>query len=107
MTAEEWQDRRAQCFGLMLNGKAGDYRTPEGEPADDDFLLIVINATTTSCRSRLPHGRRRRWLAPLPRHDRSGAWPTTLPCTAVGEVVRAARPLAGPVRLRAGMSEAA
>jgi glycogen operon protein len=28
----------------MLNGKAGDYRTPEGEPADDDVLLIVTNA---------------------------------------------------------------
>jgi isoamylase len=44
MTLAEWQDRRAQCFGLMLNGKAGDYRTPEGEPADDDVLLIVTNA---------------------------------------------------------------
>jgi glycogen operon protein len=44
MTLEEWQDRRARCFGLMLNGKAGDYRTPEGEPADDDVLLIVTNA---------------------------------------------------------------
>jgi glycogen operon protein len=44
MTLEEWQNRLARCFGLMLNGKAGDYRTPDGQPADDDVLLIVTNA---------------------------------------------------------------
>jgi isoamylase len=44
MTLEEWHDPIAQCFGLMLNGKAGDYRTPEGRSADDEVLLIVMNA---------------------------------------------------------------
>ena len=43
-TAAEWQDRLARCLGLMLNGKAGQYRTPEGAPADDEVLLIVLNA---------------------------------------------------------------
>jgi glycogen operon protein len=28
----------------MLNGKAGSYRMPRGQPADDDVLLIVMNA---------------------------------------------------------------
>ena len=44
MTLEAWHDPLARCFGLMLNGKAGDYRTPDGRPADDDVLLIVMNA---------------------------------------------------------------
>ena len=44
MKLEEWQNPLAQCFGLMLNGEAGDYRTPDGQPADDDVLLIVMNA---------------------------------------------------------------
>jgi isoamylase len=43
-TAAQWQDKLARCLGLMLNGKAGHYRTPEGETADDDVLLIVLNA---------------------------------------------------------------
>jgi glycogen operon protein len=43
-TAEQWQDKLARCLGLMLNGTAGDDRTPEGEAADDDVLLIVMNA---------------------------------------------------------------
>ncbi|MCE3249924.1 MAG: glgX1, partial [Geminicoccaceae bacterium] len=43
-TAAQWQDRLARCLGLMLNGKAGQYRTPEGAPADDEVLLIVLNA---------------------------------------------------------------
>ncbi|MGH6919446.1 MAG: glycogen debranching protein GlgX, partial [Geminicoccaceae bacterium] len=44
MMLEGWHDPLARCFGLMLNGKAGDYRTPDGRPADDDVLLIVMNA---------------------------------------------------------------
>jgi isoamylase len=43
-TAAQWQDKLARCLGLMLNGRAGHYRTPEGETADDDVLLIVLNA---------------------------------------------------------------
>jgi glycogen operon protein len=43
-TAEQWQDRQARCLGLMLNGRAGSYRTPDGRPADDDVLLIILNA---------------------------------------------------------------
>ena len=44
MTAEQWQDRQARCLGLLLNGRAGSYRTPDGRPADDDVLLIMLNA---------------------------------------------------------------
>jgi glycogen operon protein len=39
-----WDDPKAKCVGLMLNGKAGGYRGPDGRPADDDVLLIVMNA---------------------------------------------------------------
>jgi glycogen operon protein len=44
MTLDEWQDQRARSFGLMLNGKAGSYRMPRGQPADDDVLLIIMHA---------------------------------------------------------------
>jgi glycogen operon protein len=54
MTLEEWHDPLAQCFGLMLNGKAGDYRTPDGRSADDDVLLIVMNAHHDMVRFTLP-----------------------------------------------------
>jgi isoamylase len=43
-TAEQWQDRQARCLGLMLNGRAGSDRTPDGRPANDDVLLIILNA---------------------------------------------------------------
>ncbi len=43
-TAQQWQDKLARCIGVMLNGRAGHYRTPEGHTADDDVLLIVMNA---------------------------------------------------------------
>jgi glycogen operon protein len=43
-TAEQWQDRHARCLGLMLNGRAGSFRTPDGQPANDEALLIVLNA---------------------------------------------------------------
>ncbi|HLT02563.1 MAG TPA: hypothetical protein VK001_10300, partial [Geminicoccaceae bacterium] len=43
-TAEQWQNRHARCLGMMLNGRAGSYRTPDGQPADDDVLLIILNA---------------------------------------------------------------
>jgi glycogen operon protein len=39
-----WHDPRAKCVGLMLNGKAGGYRRSDGRPADDNVLLIVMNA---------------------------------------------------------------
>jgi glycogen operon protein len=38
----------------MLNGKAGDYRTPDGRSADDDVLLIVMNAYHDMVPFRLP-----------------------------------------------------
>lgn len=43
-TVEQWADTHARCIGLMLNGKAGHYRTPDGQLADDDVLLVVMNA---------------------------------------------------------------
>ncbi len=39
-----WGDPKARCIGLMLNGMAGGYRRPDGQPADDNVLLIVMNA---------------------------------------------------------------
>ena len=54
MTLEEWRDPLTQCLGLMLNGKAGSYRTPDGQPADDDVLLIVMNAYHDIVPFRLP-----------------------------------------------------
>jgi glycogen operon protein len=42
--AEQWQDRHARCLGLMLDGRAGSYRAPDGRPADDGVLLIILNA---------------------------------------------------------------
>jgi isoamylase len=44
MSDGEWHDPFARCFGLMLNGQAGHDRTVYGEPADDDVLLVVMNA---------------------------------------------------------------
>jgi len=44
MTAEQWHDPFARCFGEMLNGRAGDYRTAFGASADDEVLLIIMNA---------------------------------------------------------------
>ena len=43
-TAEQWQDRNARCLGMMLNGRAGSYRAPDGRPANDGVLLIILNA---------------------------------------------------------------
>jgi isoamylase len=43
-TAEQWQDRQARCLGLMLNGHAGSERTLDGLPANDEVLLIILNA---------------------------------------------------------------
>ena len=54
MTLEAWHDPLAQCFGLMLNGKAGSYRTPDGRPADDEVLLIVMNAHHDTVPFKLP-----------------------------------------------------
>jgi glycogen operon protein len=54
MTLEQWQDRGARCFGLMLNGMAGSYREPDGRPADDNVLLIVMNADHDTAPFTLP-----------------------------------------------------
>jgi isoamylase len=44
MTPEQWQNPHARCLGVMLNGRAGDYRTPHGKSADDGVLLMLLNA---------------------------------------------------------------
>ncbi|HSA80090.1 MAG TPA: glycogen debranching protein GlgX [Geminicoccaceae bacterium] len=43
-TESQWRDRAARCIGMLLNGKAGSYRSWDGRPEDDDVLLIVLNA---------------------------------------------------------------
>jgi isoamylase len=54
MTLEAWHDPLAQCFGLLLNGKAGSYRTPDGRPANDGVLLMVMNAYHSTLPFKLP-----------------------------------------------------
>jgi glycogen operon protein len=54
MTQEQWHDRLARVIGVMLNGQAGDYHTSEGLPADDDVLLILMNAYQDSVPFILP-----------------------------------------------------
>jgi len=44
MTPERWHDPHNRCIAVMLNGKAGDYRTPYGASAEDGVLLIAMNA---------------------------------------------------------------
>jgi isoamylase len=43
-TPEQWRDGHARCIGLLLNGEAGFYMAPDGSPAHDISLLIVLNA---------------------------------------------------------------
>ena len=57
MTAEQWQDHLARVLGVMLNGQAGDYHTSEGLPADDDVLLILMNAYQDAVPFTLPEVR--------------------------------------------------
>jgi isoamylase len=54
MTSERWHDRDARCIGIMLNGEAGDYRTPNGQRADDAVLLILINGHEAAMPFTLP-----------------------------------------------------
>jgi isoamylase len=42
--SQEWRDPYARCVGLMLNGRAGNHLTQNGNPAEDNLLLIVMNA---------------------------------------------------------------
>ncbi len=39
-----WQDGHSRSVGLLLNGKAGAYRSWDGRPMDDDVLLLLLNA---------------------------------------------------------------
>ncbi len=39
-----WRNGHSRCVGLLLNGKAGGYRSWDGRPLDDDLLLILLNA---------------------------------------------------------------
>lgn len=44
MTEQEWHDPNGRCLAMMLAGDAGDYWTQDGEPEQDDTLLVVFNA---------------------------------------------------------------
>ena len=44
MQHEHWADPHGRCIGMMLDGKAGVYRTLDGKPAEDGVLLVVMNA---------------------------------------------------------------
>ncbi|HEV7371301.1 glycogen debranching protein GlgX [Arenibaculum sp.] len=43
-TSEQWRDTHARCIGMLLNGEAGFYMSPDGSPASDSTLLVVFNA---------------------------------------------------------------
>ena len=43
-TEAQWRDTHARCFGMLLNGQAGTYRSWDGRPADDQVLLLLLNA---------------------------------------------------------------
>ncbi|MGH6943662.1 MAG: glycogen debranching protein GlgX, partial [Geminicoccaceae bacterium] len=43
-TSEQWRNPHDRCIGLMLNGQAGLHPMPDGQPALDDILLILMNA---------------------------------------------------------------
>ncbi|HSA82327.1 MAG TPA: glycogen debranching enzyme GlgX, partial [Geminicoccaceae bacterium] len=43
-TEAQWRDQAARCIGMLLNGKAGSYRSWDDRPEDDDVLLLVLNA---------------------------------------------------------------
>ena len=73
-TAEQWQDRQARCLGLMLNGRAGERsHARRAQPADDDVLLIVLNAYHDVVPFTLPSIAGGSRLAPPARHDRPRA----------------------------------
>jgi isoamylase len=54
MTSEQWHHPHARCIGIMLNGGAGDYRTPNGQPANDSVLLVLINSSPDAVAFTLP-----------------------------------------------------
>ena len=43
-TEAQWRDAHARCIGMLLNGRAGAYRSWDGRPEDDDVLLLLLNA---------------------------------------------------------------
>ncbi|MEM7023232.1 MAG: glycogen debranching enzyme GlgX, partial [Pseudomonadota bacterium] len=53
-TDEKWQMAHARSIGVMLNGRAGHYVTADGAPADDDILLMLLNAYDDVVRFVLP-----------------------------------------------------
>ncbi|WP_119679257.1 glycogen debranching protein GlgX [Indioceanicola profundi] len=43
-TPEQWRNTHARCLGLLLNGRAGTHLRPDGGPAADGVLMLVLNA---------------------------------------------------------------
>ncbi|WP_207477808.1 glycogen debranching protein GlgX [Arenibaculum pallidiluteum] len=43
-TSDQWRDPEARTLGVLLNGEAGFYMAPDGAPAHDSTLLLVLNA---------------------------------------------------------------
>jgi len=54
MTAARWQDRRARCIGIRLNGRARAERHPDADPSADAMLFILMNAHHDIVPFRLP-----------------------------------------------------
>ncbi len=44
MTDDDWKNSETRCLGLRLAGNAIDERDEEGEPVEDDTLLVLLNA---------------------------------------------------------------
>jgi isoamylase len=53
-TTQEWRDPHGRCIGLMLNGHAGRLLAQDGRSAEDNVLLIVMNAYHDVVRFVLP-----------------------------------------------------
>ena len=54
MTDYHWQEPKARCMGMLLDGDAGEYFTPDGYPEIDDTLLIIFNTGHTSIPVQMP-----------------------------------------------------
>lgn len=55
MRTEQWQDPKARCVGLMLNGEAGAHMSMEGQPIEGELLLGILNGNGTELPFLLPH----------------------------------------------------
>lgn len=54
MSADDWNNPRTRCLGLLLNGQIMDEHDERGAPIRDDILLLLFNAHHESISFLLP-----------------------------------------------------